>query len=325
MSEISKVLAISWERHRRTVTLCRQLEISLIVLESEHGRLLRYLELVSRTLRAVLSARPAVLLVQNPSVALTILAVLLRPWFHYRLVVDAHNEAIEPYIYPNWPMPSIARWLMRYADLTIVTNSQLAAVVSAAGGEPGILPDAIPEPPQIHHAELAGACSICVVNTFAPDEPLDRIADAAGVLGDDYRFYVTGAKARLPQALAERAPANVEFCGFLSEADYWALLGNCDLVIDLSCMPNCLVCGAYEAIAVGTPMILTDNPASRELFGDFCLLTMNDAPAVAQAVREGCRRRKELRRKAAEGRAVFEAHWQNRANELRRRLVELCG
>ena len=37
-------------------------------------------------------------------------------------------------------------------------------------------------------------------------------------------------------------------------------------MLDLTLKPNCLVCGAYEALALQKPMVLTGNPATRDLF-----------------------------------------------------------
>ena len=79
-------------------------------------------------------------------------------------------------------------------------------------------------------------------------------------------------------------PRNVRFTGFLAEQDYWDLLRGADGIIDLTLKPNCLVCGAYEALAVGRPMLLSDNAASMELFGDGATYTDNTPQGIRSAV-----------------------------------------
>src|SRR5688500_14163147 len=91
-------MAITWFWHRRTAELCEGLGVPLTVLETSRRGIARYAELSLRTVRTLHEVRPRVLIVQNPSLILACLAVILRIFFRYRLIVDAHNEAVEPYI-----------------------------------------------------------------------------------------------------------------------------------------------------------------------------------------------------------------------------------
>jgi hypothetical protein len=51
-------------------------------------------------------------------------------------------------------------------------------------------------------------------------------------------------------------------------------------VVDLTLKPDCWVCGAYDAVAVGRPTLLSHNPAGVELFGDRALFTDNTAGSI---------------------------------------------
>jgi glycosyltransferase involved in cell wall biosynthesis len=282
----SFVLAIAWERHRRMDEMCVALGLSLVVLESRRRRLVRYWELACRTLQELRRVRPRVLFVQNPSIMLAALAVILRPWFGYRLVIDAHNEAVRPHIHDTGLVRYLSRQLLRAADLTIVTNAELAKIVIGAGGRPAILHDRVPNieltsPPPIEN----GVLRVAVICTFAPDEPLEEVFEAARLSVSGFRFFVTGRSERAPRELLKRKPSNVRLTGFLSEPDYWDLLRSVHAVVDLTAMPDCLVCGSYEAIAVGRPLVLTDTPAGCALFGKSACFTRNKAGEISAALR----------------------------------------
>jgi hypothetical protein len=83
-------------------------------------------------------------------------------------------------------------------------------------------------------------------------------------------------------------------------------------------MDNCLVCGAYEAIAVARPLLLSRNDASVELFRDFAVFTNNDAQSILVGLRELRDRRDSLLAAAPAARAAFERSWWQQARALQR-------
>ena len=95
---------------------------------------------------------------------------------------------------------------------------------------------------------------------------------------------MTGNPSRMDPLLAARAPPNVRFTGFLPDPDYWALLRSADAIIDLTLMEDCLVSGAYEALAVGTPMLLSNNRASVELFAGAAAFTDNTTADIRRGL-----------------------------------------
>ena len=203
---------------------------------------------------------------------------------------------------------------MRKADLTIITNRLLAAAVEDQGGRPFTLPDRIPEPPPLSVSKLCGEFNAVLISTFAPDEPVAAVFDA--VRGANIELYVTGNHRKLTPAAAQRAPSNVHLTGFLSEREYWTLLQSADAIIDLTLMDNCLVCGAYEALAVGKPMLLSKNRAGVELFGDSALYTDNDAADIRRMLEQLKRECARLARASVAKRAELAAGWSARAERL---------
>lgn len=300
---------------RRTQELCAGLDLELVVLKTRWRGPLRYLFLGARTVGLLVRRRARVLLVQNPSLILATLAVLLRAVLGYRLVVDAHNEAVEPFINRQRWVKSLSRWVIRQADLTIVSNRQLAALVDRWGGRSFALPDPIPVPPASLRARpLDGAFNVVLIATHAPDEPIAQIFDA--VRDADLHLYVTGNPSRMDPSVAARAPPNVRFTGFLPDADYWALLHSADAIIDLTLMEDCLVSGAYEALAVGTPMLLSNNRASVELFAGAAAFTDNTTADIRRGLERLRLGREEMKIAAAVKRGELTQRWIASARDL---------
>ncbi|HWP89498.1 MAG TPA: glycosyltransferase, partial [Burkholderiales bacterium] len=84
----------------------------------------------------------------------------------------------------------------------------------------------------------------------------------------------------------DQVPANVKLTGFLSEHDFDHRLTHADVILDLTTRADCMVCGAYEAAAAQVPMILSDNPPTREYFSKGALFTDNSASSIAALIRE---------------------------------------
>jgi glycosyltransferase involved in cell wall biosynthesis len=311
---------LTWEHHRRSEGLIREIGLQPLVLTSRRRGALRYLELIPRTIGALLRQRPRWVIVQCPSLMLALLTVLLRPLLRYKLGIDAHNEAVTPFVQDAAAVRCLTRWLHRQADLVIVTNEPLAATVLANAGTAFVLPDPLPPPASAASETFRSDVPlIAVISTYAPDEPLEAIVAAAGMMRRTAQLVITG-NAQRGRARLGTLPSNIRLTGFLPEQDYWELLRAAGVVLDLTLMPHCLVCGAYEALAVGTPVILTDDPAARERFAPMALFTHNDAASIAASMDEALDHAPALRAAAHSYRDTYRSWWQTRAGDLLTRL-----
>jgi hypothetical protein len=322
---VPRTLALTWEQHRRTRELCDWLGLPLHELTFDAPRLKRYARLSARTLRLLARHRPKVLYVQNPSLVLALLALTARPFLgRYKIIMDAHNEAVTPFTHAYWPVTSLARCALRAADVTIVTNAALAAQVRQLGGTPHVLPDRLPTAPFAPTAPppLEGPLRVMVVATYAADEPIAEIIEAARLLGDEYHFSITGRETKLPAEQRARLPANVRQTGFLPEEAYWELMRDSHIVLDLTLKPNCLVCGAYESLAVLRPMVLTGNPATVDLFGNVALFPdEHDANSIAECLRRSRAQLAQLNERIMSERPRFEQRWLEHAYRLREKIA----
>jgi glycosyltransferase involved in cell wall biosynthesis len=315
-NSMQSVLWITWERHTRTRNIASRIGVRLEEIVTSRTGLRRYLSSGLRTAACLHSCRPKVLLVQNPSMILTGLVLLLRPVLRYRLVVDAHNEAVEPYQHNDRFGLWLARQYMKRADLTIVTNEMMATVVNACGGRATILPDRIPDCTATDDAERGGKPRIVMIATFAADEPVEEFLQAAGEFEDRLVAYVTGRAEKLSADARALVKSNVHFTGYLEEQDYWKLLATADGIVDLTKKDNCLVCGAYEGVAAGKPLILSDNAATRAHFSKGVLYVDNSASGISKAIGQLLEQQVELQAQIVALRDELRTRWISDADRL---------
>ncbi|WNB85445.1 glycosyltransferase [Cellulomonas sp. ATA003] len=121
------------------------------------------------------------------------------------------------------------------------------------------------------------------VGVFADDEPVDEVVDAAALL-PEVDFAITGDLARCPAALRNRAPANVEFVGFLGPDAYAAEFGRAHAIMSLTTEPTSIMRSAYEAVYARRPLVTSEWPSLQQVF-PLAHHAANVAPALADAVR----------------------------------------
>lgn len=326
-SERPTTIWITWEHHRRTRETSRQLGVELLELTTSKRGLGRYSELAARTFRVLRDRKPQVLIVQNPSLVLGFLATCLRPLFGYRLVVDAHNVAVDPYESSGRLGRILTAIVLKGADRTIVTNRHLVEKVHAAGGRALILPDPLPEfddDGRTYPFERRDLANVVLVATFADDEPVAEILEATGRLQDLLHLHVTGRAERLADHVREAMPPNVTLTGFLDDQDYVALLRSADLVVDLTTKEACLVCGAYEAVALGTPLVLSDDPATREYFTQGVVYSPSDVDGIEEALRRGVEEAEALRHAVRQLSAELTVSWPDRLAGVETEIAQLA-
>jgi glycosyltransferase involved in cell wall biosynthesis len=309
---------ITWQRHRRTRELCEAFALELCELTFSGPRFLRYPVVLFQTAARLLRARQEVVFIQCPSVVLGVWAGLLKQLVGFTLVADLHNEAVEPYNYTFAGYRWLLKWIARVADVSIVTNEPLANVVAANGGNAFVLPDKVPALAAAPRQDGDGAPHVVFVCTYAPDEPYLEVIEAAGRLDPEVTVHITGNPARLPEGV--KLPGNVRLTGFLPEGEYEALLRDADVIVDLTRMDNCLVCGAYEAVAVERPLVTSDTKALRAYFNRGTVYSDHTPESLAAAINLGLEARALLTVEMRELKAELDRRWREDAERLRRHL-----
>jgi glycosyltransferase involved in cell wall biosynthesis len=231
------------------------------------------------------------------------------------LVVDAHNAVISPGDGDSRWLNALARFAQRRADLTLVSNDEIAKEVVRNGGMPFTLPDPLPTLLPVEAKLLGPGRSVLFICTFEYDEPYEEVFRAARLLPKDVTIFVTGDYSNASLGPADM-PENVRLTGFLPEADYVAMLKAVDVVMDLTRLDHCLVCGAYEAVVCQKPMVLSDNKASREYFRGGAIHTRNTAPEIAKGVMAALERQPALAAEIALLRGRLRDDWASRKKAL---------
>ncbi|TAJ92352.1 MAG: glycosyltransferase [Gammaproteobacteria bacterium] len=323
MQEI-KMIWISWEHHRRTIEICRKLDIPLHEIVIDRSRIIRIVISSLITLRIINRIRPCVLITQNPSYFLNIWAVVLKIFYKFELIVDQHNEGVIPYNYTQYFYKRACRLIQRHADLNIVTNKFLKSIIDNNDGKAITLFDRIPEFPVKNKIPLPDVFNIVFVCTYSPDEPYENVIEAVAKSRDNLRLHVTGNYKKARGRIDTNKYVNVTFTGFMAEQDYIDLLYSCDAIIDLTTRDNCLVCGAYEAVALGKPLITSDTIALRELFYKGALFTDNSKETITECINDLlikyellCRDIKMLKRELND-------MWEIQYSKVADRIKELC-
>ncbi len=312
---------ITWERQRRNIGISAALGWPLYEMIDGSPRLIRYNRLIIKTIRTILREKPSVVCVQNPSIVLALLGVLCKGIMGYWCVVDAHNSGLIPLEGRSEILLKIARWIQRRADLTIVTNEEMKAMVEANGGKAAVLPDRLPEVPSVEPAVTRGGRSVTYICTFSEDEPYREVIKAAGLLDENIIVYITGNhRGRID---TESLPSNVELTGFIDEAAYWSLLAASDAVMVLTLREGCLVCGAYETVALGRPLILSDTKALRSYFNRGCIYVKPDSQSIAWGIREALQRKEDLRAGVRELSGTIDREWRNIFSAFQEEIREL--
>lgn len=300
---------ITWEKQVRNRSLSRRFNTVFYEFDYDNNQLIRYMRCVLNTLVVLLKQKDGIVFVQNPSVLLAVLAITIKPIVSYVLVVDAHNSAIFPK--QKW-LERLAKFIIKKADFTIVTNKNLATYIERSGGKPLILPDPLPF---FHNAEYLRNLAIdpkkvLFICSWASDEPYNEVLKAAEAL-QGFNFYITGKSKGKESTFGQTLPSNVTLTGYLPDDDYHEMLATSGVILDLTTREDCLVCGAYEATILERPFIVSDKEALRAYFKQGCLYVENTAEGIINGVKLMSVRHLELRSQIGSARLDMEKHWQS--------------
>lgn len=294
---------IAWESQRRSLNLSARLGARLLLCLDEDKGWKRYPLSVRKTLAELRTRRGRTVVVQNPSMVLAALGCLFRKPLGYSLVVDRHSN----FSHLAQGKPGLKRRLsdllsgytLRNANVTIVTNAELAETVEKAGGRAFVLPDPFPQrfpraSKVMAEAMAAGNAAeprprapkeILFVSSWSFDEPIAATMEACRNLQGEAIVRITGRPKPEYARLLRNAPPNFIPTGFLEEDRYFSLMAQSDAVMAVTNREATLVCGGYEGAALGKPLILGDSRALRGYFDAGCVHTDGTAADVEAKIR----------------------------------------
>ena len=295
---MKKAIWITWENQIRNKSMSEMLGVDLHVISHGGGRFRRYLRCSFETIAMVCREKPKVVFAQNPSIVLNYLLLLWRYLYQYTFVTDAHFGGVTAYNC-NYLFQKALDLCNRSADLVIVTNKEHAAYVKSVGGNAIVCEDPLPEIGKYDSSGKTSDKSVFFICSFDIDEPYTSVFEAARLLAaDNYKFIVSGNYAKV--GIDPRNYPQVNFMGFVPDQQFYELLFQSEVVLDLTEHENCLVCGAYEAMAAERPLVTSDRACLREYFDQGAIFTQHDCESIAEAIKTAYRERFRLREKIRE-------------------------
>lgn len=266
------VVAVAWSPHcQRTSQFAKRLGASFYqihYLKSKRPLLapVKYVLQCLKTWMVLSRERPSLVYVAvSPIIAA--LSIYIYCFFSgAKFIMDVHGNSMNSWKW-KWSIP-LHRFLAKRALVNIVDQKIRTQLFTSWGAKTMVLADPpLNISPNNLQLLLPGPLShsITVVNTFNDDEPLAPILDAARQL-PDISFYILGDTALANKSLFRTAPPNVVFTGYLLGDEYWQRLNSSSAVMVLTTQPYSLLAGAQEGMALGKPLILSNQPALVDYF-----------------------------------------------------------
>lgn len=286
-----KNLWITWESQRRNRSMSTLLDAKLVEIISNKPRLIRYLISIYKTINIIRKEQPEIIFSQNPSIVLAITSLVSGYFFQKIVIIDAHNSGLSPLEGKHPWLTSVFMWINCKADIVLVTNKSLAGEVRKYRGKAFVFPDPIPEiecpekkdqlPVQEKNSRTYNLVMVC---SWSDDEPILEFFKAANTLNHNIVVWITGKGTPYIEKHGLKVPENIRLTGFLSQKDYDELLCKSDAVIVLTKRENCLVCGAYEAVSAGKPILLSAKKALQDHFYKGTVFTDNAPESISKSI-----------------------------------------
>jgi glycosyltransferase involved in cell wall biosynthesis len=272
-----------------------------------------------KTWQVLLKQRPSAILVINTPVFAPMCVYLYAVLMKIPFVMNIHGHTLGGRRW-GWSVP-IQRFLAQRAALNLVGTSEYQRILESWDARYLFLEDP-PIGPEIKvggPTNEPGEFCVTVVSTFAGDEPLEAVLDAARML-PDVCFFITGDTHLARKGLLNSAPGNVSFVGYLKGEAYWKLLSSSHAVMTLTTNPYSLVSGGYEGMYLGKALLLSRQPALIEYFTRGAVFIDHTPESIVAGVLETKSRREELERESSELLREKSSIWQQNFQVLKSTL-----
>ncbi|MCL4251402.1 MAG: hypothetical protein KJ065_24840 [Anaerolineae bacterium] len=316
-----RILTLVWApSETRTANYARQLNsplyfIHYLLYKRPWIAPFKYLLQAAKTFQVLFKNRPRVVYVTNPPVFAPLCVLVYCKLTGAQFVMDTHP----PSLYADrwrWSVP-LQRFVSRFALMNVTDQERFKALFESWGAKALVLenPPKTPQFNAVKSEEHADRFKVAVVNTFAVDEPLDIILQAARQLPNAH-FYITGDKGLAKPGVIENAPGNVSFTGYLRGDDYWNLLNNARAVMVLTTYPYSLLGGAQDSVSLHVPIILSDQPVLREYFTGGTVFVENTTDGIVKGVRQMMENEEQFKREVVDLRQVQKDKWEHNFQQL---------
>ncbi len=276
---------ISWHKVPRSQNIAKFLNVPLHEYYENDNILKRHFYSSFWTIRFLFNNKPDIIYLHYSYLLLFIVVVYKKIISKKTVIIaDCHNKALRRKIggLALVIYEKIKKYSFKNTDIAIITNKGLISDIEPYSKNFFILPDKIPD--FDFNTVIKKNETYCVyISTFSVDEPLVEVIEAFNILGNKVNLYWTGNKNKAPIDKID-IPNNIKFTGYLEYTDYYKLISNADCLLLLTTENDCLQCGAYEGLNAGIPLVISENNASREYFGDSAVYVKIDEESIACVV-----------------------------------------
>jgi len=291
---------LSWHNGSRSRSLSSQLGVPFRVYNGRQTGFLRHVFGTLWTVGEIWRSRPSTLLLQNSFMLLAV-ASIYKSCAKNRIVLiaDCHNKSLKRRLCGplKYVFFTIKRWSFRQADLVVVSNDAMLEPAGELSNRVLVLRDPLPsdfctircsvgENVNSVAAELVPAEPYALFPcSFESDEPIECIFSVAGELARlKIASVITGDSQRIKIPKSVRSTPLIFMPGYVPDTCYRALLAKSSVVIALTDDQDCLMCAAYEAVAAGRPLVVSDTPVLRACFKSSAVYAKNQPHSVVSAV-----------------------------------------
>lgn len=280
------------------------------------GLPLRYLRQAQETWKILITKRPRVILVTNPPIFAGAIVSRYCKQSNAALILDTHSPALFSKQW-RWTLP-IQKLIARRAIVNILDQDCFKQTFESWGCRVVMLqrPPIRRVSPKLQNQSIQAPIEITAVNTFATDEPLSPILDAAREL-PDIHFSILGDFRLAPLNIRKNKPDNVTFTGYLRGNDYWDQLNRSQAILCLTTFSHSLLGGAQDGMMAEVPVILSRQPVLCEYFTRGRIFIENTAQGIIQGVNELKAKQDILKHEMITLRAEKQTIWEKNFIELR--------
>lgn len=302
---------VAWETHRRSIELAKSFNCDLKIIDLKG--FFRYPLSLFQTIIFYFKEKPDVIFVQNPSMVLAFVSCVYSKIFNIRIIVDRHSNFLlsskkrtKIYVYV---FNFLSTLTIKLADLTIVTNKYIGAIVKNNGGRFMILPDKIPLLNQINKINFKHKINLLMVASYAADEPIHDVFSAMNQINENsIALHITGNFKKLDPKIQKVKPDNVYFTGFLDNQTYIDMLYSVDAVLVLTTNDFCMLCGCYEVIAAKNALITSKKNVLIDYFTG-SMFVNNSPTAIKEGILEVITHLFEYKKKSATLNIKLKREW----------------
>jgi hypothetical protein len=317
-----KIVFLVWDREGiRASGISKHIGASLHFLSTSR---VRHPVLFIKTLKILRKERPQIIICQSPPITCAFIALVYKYMFAWmskpKILIDVHTGAISR----PWSK-GVSRLIMKNASVIIVINKeQQNHLIQNYHIRPVVLEDPIPDFTDVllsgkkqegYKIEQKAIFNVAVVSSFAFDEPLQAVFDAASKMPDVY-FYITGDEKNADRKALIKKTDNVIITGFLDYSTYVDLLHKVDVIMDLTTDNKSLVAGAYEAVALEQPLITSDWNSAKRYFNKGTIYVNNSSDEIRKAIMVSMTKKEELSKEMHQLKIERTKEWEEKISNL---------